>query len=139
MNDMHFRPLPTDVEVLHDLRLLWGQFIPKIAKRSIETEDELFDAVISGRVHACLIWDGQRAHALIGIVYRKVGREFIAELHWAAGFGVKNWQQLLPEVERYLKEEVHCTIVKPICRAGWKPLLKRHGYQVTHLMMEKRL
>ena len=139
MNEMHFRPIPIDVEVLEDLRLLWGQFIPRIADRSDETEAELFDLVISGRVQVGLIWDGKTAHALIGIVYRKAGRELIAEVHWAAGFGVKNWQHLLPEIEQYVKGQVGCTIIKPICRPGWKRLLKQHGYRMTHMMMEKAL
>ena len=97
--------------------------------------------MISGRVQIAIIWDHDKkaARALIGIQTRKVGRELIGEVHWATGFGVKDWQHLLPQLERYLKEHVGCTIIKPICRPGWKPLLKAHGYKQTHVMMEKAL
>ena len=139
MSEVHFVPIPTDVDALYKLRALWGPFIPRIADRSDETEQELFDAVISGRVQIGIVWDGEKAHALIGIVYRKLGRELIGEIHWAAGWGSKDWRDLLVEVERYLKEHVGCTIIKPLCRPGWKPFLKKHGYKQTHVIMEKML
>ena len=139
MSEMHFVPVPTNIDLLYRLRAIWGPFIPRIAKRSGESEQELFDQVISGHVQIGLIWDGKQAHALLGILYRKYGCELVGEVHWAAGFGVKNWQHLLPEIEQYLKEQVGCTIIKPICRPGWKPLLKKAGYRETHVTMERRL
>ena len=138
MSEMLFRPIPMNDKDIYELRLLWGQFIPRIAARSDESEAELFDLVITKRVEVGLIMDGTKARALIGIVRRKAGRELIGEVHWVTGFGAKDWQHLLADVERYLKDS-GCTISKPICRPGWKRLLKDHGYQMTHLMMEKAL
>ena len=135
---MHFVPIPTTEQALRKSAPLWLPFLPRIADRVDETVDELIDLVISGRVQIGLVIDDDdKAHALIGIQYRKAGRELIGELHWATGFGVKEWQHLLSEVEKYLIEHVGCTIIKPICRPGWKPLLKKHGYKQTHVMMEK--
>ena len=139
MSELQFRTIPQNDKDIYNLRLLWGQFIPRIAKRSGEPEAELFDLVIRKQVQVGLIWDGKKAHALIGIVYRKTGDKLIAEVHWATGFGVKDWQHLLPEIEKYVKEQVGCTIIKPICRPGWQPLLKKAGYKRTHVMMEKVL
>ena len=140
MTEMHFVPIPTEVNALYKLRSIWGPFIPAIAKRSGETQEELFDMIISGRVQIGLVWDGEQARALIGILYRKVGRELVGEVHWVTGFGSKDWQHLLPELENYIKEKAGCTIIKPICRPGWKRLLKQvGGYKETHVMMEKRL
>jgi hypothetical protein len=138
MSELCFRPLPTDPDVLEKLAPLWGQFLPAIADRGDETLDELIDLVIHGTVQVGLVWDGKRAHALIGIIRRKTGREIIGEVHWATGFGSKDWQHLLPELERYLKE-TGCTLIKPICRPGWQRLLKAHGYKRTHVLMEKSL
>ena len=120
---MRFVPIPTSEEALRRSAHIWLPFIPRIADRSDETVDE----------------KQNKARAVIGISYRKLGRELVAELHWAAGFGMKDWEHLLPQVEQYLKEHVHCTISKPICRPGWKPLLKKHGYKQTHVVMEKML
>ena len=139
MSEMQFVPIPTDVNELYRLRSIWGPFIPGITRRSGESEQELFDQIINGRVQIGLVWDGKQAHALIGILYRKSGHELVGEVHWVTGFGVKDWQHLLPELERYLKQQVGCTVIKPICRPGWKPLLKKAGYKQTHVMMEKRL
>ena len=50
MSEMHFVAIPTDVDILYKLRRLWGPFIPAIADRGDQTEAELFDLVIGGRV-----------------------------------------------------------------------------------------
>jgi hypothetical protein len=145
---MHFVPIPTPradqpihgTEVFKTSRV-WLPFIPRIADRSDETIDELIDLVVRGEIQIGIIWDEDKreARALIGIAYRQLGRELVAELRWATGFGARDWQHLLGEVERYVKEHVGCTILKPICRPGWKPLLKRHGFKQTHVVMEKML
>jgi len=137
---MRFVPIPTTEDALRGTRKFWLPFIPRIADRSDETVDELLDLVVSGRVQIALVWDESKneARALIGLSYRKLGREIVGEVHWAAGFGVKDWQHLLPQVERYLKD-VNCTIMKPICRPGWKRFLKQHGFRQTHVVMEKML
>ena len=68
---------------------------------SVETEQEISAQIKSGNVHIGLVWDGTRAHALIGMLMRRAGRELIGEVHWVTGFGVKDWQHLLPELERF--------------------------------------
>jgi hypothetical protein len=145
---MRFVPIPTprsDEPIretgIYKTSQFWLPFIPRIADRSDETVDELIDHVVSGRVQIGLIWDEKerKAYALLGIVYSRLGRELIGELRWAAGWGTKEWRHLLPEVEKYLKEHVGCTISKPVCRPGWRPFLKQAGYRQTHVVMEKML
>jgi hypothetical protein len=138
---MHFVPIPTTEKALRDSSQHWLPFLPRIAGRSDETPEELLDLVISGRMQIGIVWDDQNneARALLGIQIRKAGCELIGEVHWGTGFGVKDWQHLLPQLEQYLKAHLKCTIIKPICRPGWKPLLKAHGYKQTHVMMEKPL
>jgi hypothetical protein len=145
---MHFVPIPTprSDESIRETAIyksshVWLPFIPRIADRSDETMDDLIDLVVRGEIQIGIIWDEDKreARALLGIIYRKLGRELVAELRWATGFGARDWQHLLGEVERYVKEHVGCTILKPICRPGWKPLLKRHGFKQTHVVMEKML
>src|SRR5262245_32622267 len=128
---MHFVPIPTTEKALRDSSQHWLPFLPRIADRSDETLDELIDLVISGRMQIGLIWDeeSKTARALIGLQTRKAGRELIGELHWTTGFGAKDWWHLLGEVEAYLRDHLKCTLIKPICRPGWKPLLKAHGYK----------
>jgi len=138
---MHFVAIPTTEQALRKYQAHWLPFLPKIAERSNETIDDLLDLVITFRMQIGVIWDDERreARALIGLQYRKAGPQLIGEVHWVTGFGAKEWQHCLEEIEQYLKDHVRCTIIKPICRPGWKPLLKSHGYRMTHLMMEKSL
>jgi len=145
---MRFIPIPTPVKgqpieetEVWKTRNAWGPFIPRIADRSDETVDELIALVFNGQVQVGVVFDdNDKPRALIGMIFRQLGRELIGELRWATGFGVKdNWEYILSEAERYLKEKVGCTISKPFCRPGWKPLLKKHGYKQTHVVMEKML
>ena len=145
---MRFIPIPTpraDQPILetaiYKTSHVWLPFIPRIADRSDETIDELIDLVVCAQIQIGVIWDEDKreARALIGLAYRRLGRELVAELRWATGFGAKDWRHLLSEVEQYVKEHVGCTISKPICRSGWKPLLRQHGYKQTHVVMEKML
>ena len=151
MSKMHFVPIRTiakgatreEIEKsdLYRTRAIWGPFISRIADRGDETEDELFDHVWYGRVQIGIVWDNEnkQARALVGMMYSKQGRELVGEVRWVTGFGTKDWRDLLPELEKYLKEFVGCTIVKPICRPGWKPFLKQMGYRQTHVVLEKML
>jgi hypothetical protein len=145
---MRFIPIPTPradepmrETAIYKTSQYWLPFIPRIADRSDETVDELIDLVVRGQIQIGIIWDeGKREpRALVGILYSKLGRELVGELRWATGWGSRDWRQLLSEVEKYLKEHVGCTIIKPVCRPGWRPFLKQHGYKQTHVVMEKML
>jgi len=134
-------PIPMTDKALRDTIPHWSQFLPNIAKRSKETVAELIAKVARKDVQPILIWDEDalRAVALLGIAYHKRGDDLIAELIWMTGKGREQWQHLLPELERYLKEHIGCAVIRPVCRLGWKPFLKQHGYHETHVMMEKVL
>jgi hypothetical protein len=137
---MQFLPLPPTYKDLTYLFPLWYPFLDDISKRSKEPVQDLLGAVKRGDVRIALVWgDDNKAHALIGMQYRKRGDDLIGEIVWLTGKGMKDWQHLLPELEKFLREHMHCTIIKPICRPGWSRLLKQHGYKTTHLMMEKSL
>jgi hypothetical protein len=136
---VNFVPIPTTHEHLLRWRDHWLPFLPDVCKRTTEPVESLLDAVASGRVQIALVWDGEKAHALVGMQYRQLGDELVGEIVWLSGKDRAQWVGLLPDMERYLKEHVGCTIIRPICRPGWAPLLKRAGYKMTHLVMERRL
>jgi hypothetical protein len=138
---MKLVPVPLTDEYLEQTAVHWLRFLPSIAKRSKEPVQALLNKVMLKQVQPILIWDetqGQ-AVALLGIVYHRRGDELIAELIWTTGTGRENWQGLLPDLERYLKDHTGCTVLRPICRPGWKRFLKDHGYTETHVQMEKVL
>src|SRR6266496_5323278 len=139
---MRFVPIPTTYEDLGRSAPLWLPLVEKLSKRrGGETLSDILSLIKNFQVQIGLIWDEEnnRAPLLLGWEFKRSGDELIAELRWAVGGGIEQWFHLLPEVERYFKEHVKCTIVRPFPRPGWAPRLKAHGYKTTHLVMEKRL
>jgi hypothetical protein len=136
---MQFVPVPTRPEHLRATSRHWLPFLEGISRRSKEPIEELLGLIVSGRVQIALVWDGKKAHAFVGMQYKKRGDELIAEIIWLTGRGMREWRHLLPEMERYLKEHMGCAIIRPICRPGWSRLIRAQGYKTTHLVMEKAL
>jgi hypothetical protein len=138
---MQLVPVLTTDEDLRRTAQHWNLFLPAIAKRSKEPVRDLIAKVTRKQVQPFLIWDddAEKAVALLGVAYHRRGDDLIAELIWTTGTGRENWQGLLPELERYLKDHVGCAVLRPICRLGWKRFLKSHGYTETHVQMEKVL
>lgn len=138
---MQLLPVPMTDEHLQRTAQHWLRFLPAIAKRSKEPIRTLFANVMQKDVQPFLIWDEalQCAVAMLGVAYKKRGDDLIGELIWTTGSRRKDWEHLLPELERYLKEHIGCVAIRPICRPGWKPFLKQRGYRETHVTMEKVL
>jgi hypothetical protein len=134
-------PIPTTDEALQRTAAHWSQFLPGIAKRSKEPLHVLIAKVAQKHVQPILIWDedAQKAVAMLGVAYHRRGDDLIGEIVWMTGSGREQWQHLLSDVERYLKEHVGCAVIRPVCRPGWKKFLQQHGYHETHVTLEKVL
>lgn len=101
----------------------------------------LFDQVVNRQMRLVLVWndDSNRATALIGVRMHMRGDDMIGEWLWMAGYGRKQWEHLLPELEELLRQ-AGCVECRPLCRPGWaRAVLKKHGYKITHVQMEKSL
>lgn len=138
---MQLMPIPADVDTLRDMLPHWAPFLHDIAKRTKEPIADLFAKVARFAVQPILIWDEAelKAVALLGIAYHRRGEDRIAELIWAAGKGMTHWRHLLADLEKYLAEHEGVSELRPICRPGWSRYLVKHGYKITHYMMEKAL
>jgi hypothetical protein len=134
-------PVPADDKLLDGLFPYWSQFLPSIARRTKQTIEVLIAQVARHEVQPVIVWDESReqAVALLGVRYHHRGADLIAELVWLAGKGMAQWRHLIADLERYLKEHEGVAEVRPICRPGWAPFLKQHGYHITHYTLEKRL
>jgi len=133
---MHFMPL--QFEDLTRLFPLWWPFLDNMSKRSKEPIEQLEAAIKQREVQVALVWDGSKAHALVGLRFVQRGTDTIGEIVWLTGKGMKQWQYLLPEMEQYLRDR-GCVEIRPICRPGWARLLKPKGYRITHYVMERKL
>jgi hypothetical protein len=141
-------PIPITDEALLASAPHWLPFLPKIARRSKEPIEQLVDRIMQKQVRIALVWDdppvgagGQatgKAMALLGVTMHMRGPDIIAEWIWMAGTGRKQWEHLLSELEQMLRE-AGCVECRPLCRPGWRKILERAGYKLTHVQMEKRL
>jgi len=116
----------------------WLPFLPRIAKRSHESVADLLGQIRRREVRLVLVMDGGAATALIGVRVHQMDGKSCGDIIWAAGFGREQWQQLLSELEQMLRD-AGCILCRPICRPGWSRYLKKHGYQMKHIIMEKPL
>lgn len=135
---MHLIPIPTTAEHLGRTANIWLPFLERVAVHSDETMQELVSQVVNFQVRLVLVWDGEKAHALGGIRVVQMGDQLVGDVVWWTGEDREQWQDLLPELERMLKQH-GCTKCRPIARPGWKKLLQANGYKMTHVMMEKAL
>ena len=139
---MQLLPIPTTDDAIKQSMPHWFPFLEHISKRSKESILELYDHVMKKEIQPIVIWDEhkQKVVALLGMSYRSRGKDIIAEWVWMTGTGYKQWQHLLPELERYVKEHVGCNVIRPVCRPGWsRAVLGKCGYKTTHYVMEKPL
>ena len=116
----------------------WLPFLPRIAKRSHESVLDLIGQIRRCEVRLVLVMDGEIAQALIGVRIHQQNGKSIGDLIWAAGFSREQWQTLLPELEQMLRD-AGCVMCRPIARPGWSRYLKKHGYRLKHIIMEKPL
>ena len=117
---------------------LWLPFLPRIAQRTHESVVDLLGQIARREVRLLLVMDGDKAKALVGVRIHQQNGKSIGDMIWLAGFDREQWQSLLPEFEQMLRD-AGCVICRPICRPGWSRYLKKNGYSLKHVIMEKPL
>jgi hypothetical protein len=144
---MQLVPIPTTPEYLNASFDLWSPFLPHIAHRSPWSVEQLLAKLSRHEVQPVLILDDNKLPvALLGIsIVDGENGTLDAELVWTTGKRRHEWQHLIAELERYLREHVHCVKCRPICRPGWRKFLEANGYTLIridadgHIAMEKVL
>ena len=143
---MQLVPIPTTPEYLNASFDLWSPFLPHIAHRSPWSVGELLTKLCRHEVQPVLILDDRaQPVALLGISIVEDDGARVAELVWMTGKRRHEWQSLIADVERYLRDHMKCLKCRPICRRGWRKFLEAHGYSQTgetddrHIIMEKVL
>src|SRR5215510_7901922 len=135
---MHLVPIPTTEEHVERSARHWAPFLPGVSRYSKEPLECIVNSILNLETQVILAWDGERAQAAVGVCYHLRGNEKIGRLIWFAGGNADLRKELLPDLERYLKD-MGCAEVQPVCRRGLQPLFKEAGYKLTHVVMEKTL
>lgn len=116
----------------------WLPFLPRIAQRSHESVADLYGQIMRREVRLVLVIEDDIARALIGVTVHQMDGKSYGDIIWLAGFGREQWQQLLLELEQMLRD-AGCVMCRAICRPGWSRYLKKQGYRMKHVIMEKPL
>src|SRR6266446_1501850 len=82
---MHFVPIPTTREALDKTAPHWLPFVERLAKHTKEPLQGMIETVLGGRTQIGLVWDGEKALALLGWQFKRVGHQLIAERRVAHG------------------------------------------------------
>lgn len=125
-------------DTLADCEGLWKPFLPLVAERTRFTVEELASEAYDDTIQLHLVMDGPIPRAIVGTRIILTHGRLSGEILWCAGEGAREWFSLMPDLEAWLRG-LGCRSVKAVCRAGWKPMLKRDGYRQTHIVMEKDL
>jgi hypothetical protein len=135
---MQLVPIPLSDEAINAAAPLWLPFLPRIARRSHESVNDLMRQIARRQVRLVLVMDGDKAVALVGVSIHQMDGKSCGDMIWLAGAGREQWQDLLPEFEQLLRD-AGCCLCRPICRPGWSRYLKQQGYRLKHVIMEKPL
>ena len=132
------RLIPIPLEHLSVSAPYWLPFVEGIAKRQRCHLDQRLADITTGQVQLILIWDDndQIAKALIGLQEMQRGDDKVARLVWVTGKDRHQWIGLLPDLEQWCREK-GAKGMEAMARPGWFKELKRHGYRLTHVKLEK--
>ena len=70
------------------------------------------------------------------IIKRQLGK--VCHIYIMTGKQRHKWQHLVKDIEQFAKDE-ECQMMELIARPGWKKVLNNFGYNMTHVVLEKKI
>lgn len=128
-------------ESIEGTKAHWLPLLERVSKGCTgEDLNMLVQLVYDRLVNIVMAWDEEnsRARALVGVRYVMRGKDKIAEIIWSSDRFREEFDHLIPELEQFLRD-MGCKVCRPIPRMALTKMLARHGYRMTHAMMEKDL
>ena len=92
--------------------------------------------ILSGRSLLWLAWNGRAIEAAAATILVNSDTAKVCIITVCGGRRMTGWLPLLGEIEAYAKRE-GCTRMRIFGRKGWLRVL--HGYEPTHIIMDKDL
>jgi hypothetical protein len=122
------------------VRNIWPLARPILEPAFDETSDSTIEAteadVMSGMALLWLAWDGKKLIAAATTAINITPRHKICIVTSAGGVHSKLWDQFMPMVEKYAKDE-GCERVRAMGRNGWAKVLV--GYEQPWIVLDKVL
>jgi hypothetical protein len=120
----------------HRLIQIW----PKVAKLLAQvpggycSQTDYFDRICSGQFQLWVDSDEVNALALGEVIQYPQKRVY--SIFIVIGQGRQDWQDRVQEIEAYAREK-RCRAMRCLARKGWERVMKPHGYEATHVVLEK--
>jgi len=119
---------------------IWPLAKPLLEPAFDETSDSTIEAteadVMSAMALLWLAWDGKKLIAAATTAINKTPRHKTCIVTSAGGIHSKLWDQFMPMVEKYAKDE-GCERVRAVGRKGWAGVLS--GYKQPWIVLDKVL
>lgn len=119
---------------------LWPHVRELLAAAFTKESDSTIEAVEadvrSGSALLWVAWDGWKVVAAATTTLLETPRHRLCLVTAAAGVHTKLWDQFMPMVERYARDE-DCDTVRVAGRPGWARVLR--GYRAPWVVLDKRI
>lgn len=103
------------------------------------TAQDIFDCAVLKKIQLWVIVDGKFSVRALGITQiNDFPSTRICQVICMTGEHYEEWEDLMAKAEHWARCN-NCTDMELICRAGWKKVMKKHGYSETHVVLNKAL
>jgi hypothetical protein len=129
-----------DVPVEHFpvVRPLVSQWIEEAAQASVYfTADDVWTALENRSAQLWLVWN-ETADAVCVTQLEPTSKGKHCCIWIMVGREMVSWLPLIAQLEQWAKRE-GCNMMRHEARPGWAKMLKREGYHMPHVILEKEL
>jgi hypothetical protein len=133
------RLIPIPHENVRELEAHWLPHLEKLAARR-GSGPELLTDITEGRTQVCLVWDGERTVAAMGLTKKLWLGSPAVEVTWCGGGDLKAILSVTEtDLERYAREALRASHLIMTGRTGWVRPLRNLGWEQAQVTMTKDL
>lgn len=127
----------------HQLCDIWDRVEPFIVSACARSNGKYLPADVAKALLArdMQLWtsiNGETVEAILVTQIVNYPRKRVCQLLIATGEDAEHWTPFIEQIEEWAKEQ-GCQAVEPVPRPGWERILKRYGYEKTHVFLWKDL
>jgi hypothetical protein len=110
----------------------------------LTSSDFVLNKTKEGKFQIWVLWDKTKPTSVekyfgvvvTEIIKRQLGK--VCHIYIMTGKQRHKWQHLVKDIEQFAKDE-ECQMMELIARPGWKKVLNNFGYNMTHVVLEKKI
>jgi len=110
----------------------------------LTSSDFVLNKTKEGKFQIWILWDKTKPTSVekyfgvvvTEIIKRQLGK--VCHIYIMTGKQRHKWQHLVKDIEQFAKDE-ECQMMELIARPGWKKVLNNFGYNMTHVVLEKKI